>query len=572
MKARTWTLLAGGILSSASGIRSAVPLLAEPEPAGPARAAAPWFARPADNGGIDFVYASGHRDRFLMPEIMGGGVALFDMDGDHDLDLYFVQGGTLEPARRGHDRLFRNHGGGSFSAISTGVTAETAGYGQGIAAGDYDNDGDTDLYVTKVGPNTLLRNDGRGRFTDVTASAGVGHAGWGTSAVFFDYDRDGDLDLFAANYIDWSLSTERDCYNPLGERDYCAPNSYEAPARDVLYRNQGGGRFQDVTEAAGLDQGFGNGLGVVTGDFDRDGWLDLYVANDGLPNQLWINQRDGTFRDQALLLGCAVDGDGKAKAGMGVAAADLDDDGDPELLVGNLGGETDSLYRHDGAFFTDVTRAAGLGSASRTFTRFGLALLDFDNDGRLDLFQANGRVTRRAQPLAADPFAEPNLLFRGLEGLRFTAHPLPGGTSEPLIRCSRAAAFGDLDNDGGIDIVIVNRDAPADLLRNVVPARGHWLLLRLIDRHGRDSLNAVARVRAGSRTWIRETRAAFSYLASSDPRVHVGLGAVGRVDEIVVDWPDGAVERFGGVPGDRLIELRQGLGEPIRQPASAGNS
>jgi hypothetical protein len=521
----------------------------------------PWFEECAAARGIDFVHRSGHRERFRLPEIMCGGAALFDMDGDGDLDVYLVQAGSLPGAEdRPGNRLYRNRGDGTFEDVTAGSGAEVRGYGMGVACGDYDNDGRVDLYVTNVGKNALLHNDGNGHFTDVTDRAGVGDSSWGSSAAFLDYDRDGDLDLFVVNYVRFTPQNDHDCDAPRGGADYCSPKSFDAPTPAILYRNNGDGTFTDVSEKAGLRAAFGNGLGVACGDFDGDGLEDIFVANDGTPNQLWIQQPDGTFKDKALLAGCAMDLAGVAKAGMGVAADDLDDDGDLDLVVENLAGETDSVYRNDRGRFAERTSSAGLAAATYPFTRFGVGLVDFDDDGFLDLFIATGRVTRAAEPLAADPFAEPNLLFRGAAGGKFTEVKPRGGTAAPLLFTSRGAAFGDVDGDGAIDIVVVNRDAPAHLFRNVAPNRGHWLSLHVVEEHGRDALGAAVSMRLGDRRITRWVRAASSYCSSSDPRVHVGLGAATHVEDVVVRWIDGTRETFDVGAVDRVVTLKRGAG------------
>jgi len=521
----------------------------------------PWFEEAAEERGLRFVHQSGHRDRYFLPEIMGGGAALFDMDGDGDLDAYLVQSGSLlEPdSRQPGNRLFRNRGDGSFEDVTTGSGAEGRGYGMGVTAGDYDNDGDVDLYVTNLGPDLLLRNESGGRFTDVTTAVGVGDPAWSTSAAFFDYDADGDLDLYVANYIRWSPERELDCFSLSGEPDYCSPKNYNAPTPDALYRNNGNGTFTDLSEAAGLRAAFGNGLGVAVGDFDGDSRLDVFVANDGMMNQLWLNQGRGRFRDGALLAGCALDQDGKAKAGMGVDAVDFDDDGDLDLMVVNLDGESDSFYRNQGSYFSDDTALVGLRAPSRPFTRFGMALVDFDNDGWLDLYEANGRVGLQAQRFSRDPYAEPNLLFQGSPNGPFEEVLPRGGTRELLVATSRAAAFGDVDNDGGVDILMVNRDAPAYLLLNRVP-RGHWISFRVVDQHRRDALGAVVTFAVGGRRLTRSVKAAYSYLASNDPRVHVGLGEASAVKDVQVRWLDGKTESFGNFDADRIVVLRRGEG------------
>ncbi len=534
-------------------------------------AGAPWFRDEAQARGLDFQLRSGARaERPLFPETMVGGGALFDMDQDGDLDAYLVQAGSLwddaPPEERAPgNRLFRNEGGGRFTDVTAGSGAEgPAGvYGVGAAAGDYDNDGDVDLYVTAIGRNSLLANQGGGRFADVTEAAGVGAEGWPASAAWLDFDRDGDLDLYVARYLVWSVQTDRQCFTRGGQPDYCGPRSYAQPLRDLLYRNEGDGRFSEISEAAGLGAVFGNGMGVSPGDFDDDGWPDVFVANDGMPNQLWMNQRDGTFRDEAPARGVAVDEEGLAKAGMGNQTVDIDDDGDLDLWVVNLNGERDSLFINEGDYFRSDAARWGLAEHSPAFTRFGTAFQDLDNDGWLDLYLANGRVTKHKQePVAADPLAEGNLLFRGSSERRFSLVAPLGGTAESLVATSRAAIFGDVDEDGLLDILVVNRDSPANLLHNVGESKGHWLRIRALERHGRDAYGARLRIEAGGRRLTREIQAAYSYVASNDPRLHIGLGAVDRVDRILVRWPTGEREVFAAVDGvDRQVTLRQGEGE-----------
>ena len=523
---------------------------------------APWFEEVAQERGIDFVFESGHDQRYLMPEIMAGGAALFDMDEDGDLDAYLLQGGSLSAEDRSGpaNQLYRNGGDGRFENVTTGSGVDDRGYGMGVATGDYDNDGDTDLYITNVGPNVLLQNDGRGHFADLTSVARVGDREWGTSAAFVDYDADGDLDLFATNYVDWSIAVEVECPNPLGELDYCHPLEYDAPTPDVLYRNQGDGTFAEVTGESGLGAASGNGLGVVCGDFDGDGRTDIFVANDSNLDRLWLNQGDGTFIDQALLRGCALDESGKAKAGMGVTAIDFDDNTTLDLLVVNLRRQSDSFFLNRGDYFTDATAAVGLVWDRGVFTRFGVGILDFDNDGFLDLYLANGSIGDISNSIqySSDRFAEPNLLFRGKPVARF-AEVLPrGGTAELQVGTSRAAAFGDVDNDGGVDVLVVNRDAPAYLLYNAIAQRGNWMAFEVLDEHGRDALGAVVTFSVVGARKTREVRTAYSYLAANDPRIHVGLGSEERVSEVVVRWTDGRSEIFGAFEAGQIVTLEQG--------------
>ncbi len=525
----------------------------------------PWFEDVAAASGVDFAWQSGHASRAYFPEIMGGGAALFDMDADGDLDLYLVQGGSVlaERGAQPSNALYANRGDGTFDDVTAGSGAEDRAYGMGVSVGDFDNDGREDLYVTNLGRNTLLRNKGGGKFEDVTDAYGVGADAWSSSAAFFDYDRDGDLDLFVVNYIYWSVAGELTCSSKLQLSDYCSPNSYNAPAPDTLYRNDGD-RFTDVSAAVGLRTTFGNGLGVVCSDFNGDGFEDVFVANDGMQNQLWINASGASFRNGAVEMGCAVDQDGREKAGMGTHAVDLDFDGDEDLIVCNLTGESDTYFRNDGAMFSDRTPIVGLAAASRPYTRFGMGFADFDQDGFTDIYQANGRVTLAPDDAGDRPFDQVNMLFRGSESQRFREVEPRGGTARELRATSRAAAFGDIDGDGAVDVVVVNRDSPAHVLRNRA-ARGHWVLLDVREASGRAALGATVTFDVGSRTVYRVVRSAYSYCAANDPRVHVGLGDIERISTVTVRFADGSVERFDaegstGFAADGVVMLRRGDG------------
>jgi len=531
------------------------------EPAAPAAATeAPWFEECASERGLDFRWESGHAEQHYFPEIMGGGAALLDVEEDGDLDVYLVQAGSIlaAPEERRGNALFLNDGRAHFSEASAGSGADDRGYGMGVASGDADGDGRADLYVTNVGPNALLSNRGAARFEDRTAASGTGDPGWSTSAAFFDPDRDGDLDLFVVNYIRWSVADERACFTKPHPEDYCSPKSYDAPAPDTLYRNAGDGTFVDASFEAGLRAVFGNGLGVVCLDFDGDGWEDVFVANDGTLNQLWRNRQDGSFEDVGVTAGCAADQDGRMKAGMGTHAADVDLDGDEDLLVVNMAGETDSFYRDDGQRFSDRTPLFGLAGVSRAFTRFGVGLQDFDQDGSLDLYIANGRVVRSPESSGPAPFDEANLLLRGTPDGRFHEVLPRGGTDSLLVATSRAAAFGDLDGDGALDVVVVNRDAPAHLLLNRVPARGGWIAFRVRERNGRDALGARLTLEVGGRKQLRTVRSAYSYCAASTPLAHFGLGTASAPGALELRWADGTVEHPRGPfePG-RVHELRR---------------
>ena len=513
---------------------------------------------------IDFQHIAAVTHRFWMPEIASGGVALIDYDGDGFLDVYFVQGGELVATAPDHpaNRMYRNLGDGTFEDVTDSTGTGDTSYGMGAACGDYDGDGDVDLYITNVGPNVLYRNNGDGTFTDVTEAAGVGDAGWGSSAAFVDYNGDGLLDLFVVNYLDWSPSSEKECWSSLDERVYCGPNAYDAPARDVLLRNVGNGRFVDVSKSVGLNRTFGNGLGVAPGDFNGDGRWDFYVANDGTPNQLWMGQGADRFKDEAPTLGCALNHHGTAEAGMGVAAVDINQDGRLDLFMSHLRGETNTFYLNRGTWFDDVTPTLGLGASSTSYTGFGLGFADFDHDSNLDLFIVNGRVIRvRPYDDPKRPYDEENLLYAGDSSGSFREVLPRGGVNPPLVRTSRGAAFGDLDNDGDIDVVVVNRDARVHVLRNVIGAQGNWVMFRVLDARGCYAIGARVEIATGSRRRYAIVQRAYSYCASNDPRVHFGLGRSPRVDEITVRWQDGHTEKFGPAAAGQLYDLRRGSGK-----------
>jgi hypothetical protein len=531
----------------------------------------PWFEEVATSAGVRFTYQTGHSGRYLMPEIKGGGGGLLDYDGDGLLDLFCVQAGSLHPevTQRPTHKLFRNLGDWKFADVTeqAGV-AGTGRFGMGCACADYDNDGDVDLFITHVGANLLYRNNGDGTFTDVTQSAGVAATTWGVSSAFFDYDGDGWLDLVVANYLRWSLEVETDCFSRGGLPDYCSPLSYKAPAMDTLFHNRGDGTFENVTLAAGLDKAYGHGLGVVCVDFNRDGKMDIFIANDASPNQLWINQGGGKFVDEAMIRGCAVNALGMSEAGMGVTTADLNQDGWRDLFVTHLVGEANRLFMNTNGYFVDFVQPGGPGITSWPFTSFGVGFFDFDHDGELDLYVSNGRVKRGVTDLdPADLYAEPDTLFRGLGGGAFVEVP-NAGTTQPLLAAGRGAAFGDLDNDGDVDVVVFNRDGPLHLLKNVAEKKGHWIGFRLLDRKGLDAVGAEARIEAGERVWWRAVAPHESYASSNDPRVQCGLGPATQAQRVTVFWPDGKVEVFGPFPVDAYQVLRHGTGR--LQPMPTG--
>ncbi len=536
--------------------------------------AGPLFIEFAAQTGLAFTHVNGATGQFYIAEQMGSGVALFDYDTDGDLDVFLVQGGVLGPGtaakRANTSRLFRNDltvdVTGRRRLRFTDVT-EAAGvgwreYGMGAAVGDYDSDGDLDLFLTSFGPEALFRNNGDGTFSDVTVQAGVSDRLWSTSAAFCDYDRDGDLDLFVANYLDFTLADNKICADSVGARDYCSPKSYR-PVPDRLYRNKGDGRFTDVTQAAGITKAYGAGLGVAAGDYNGDGWLDFFVANDATLNQLWINQRDGTFTDEGLISGVAVNAAGNPEGSMGIASGDVDADGDEDLFVTNIIGETFVLYENDGkGTFEDARARWGLAQRTGGVTGFGTDWIDYDNDGWLDLFITNGAVNvveaLRGQP---NPFRMKNQLFRNTGDKRFVETSAAGGPALERADVGRGAAFGDIDNDGDTDIVATGNGEPVRLLVNQA-AGTHWVQVRLEQPAGnRSGLGAwVAVERTGQPALFRRVKTDGSYLSASDLRVHFGLGGSSRIDAIAVTWPDGKTERWSGMAGDRLVRLRRGEG------------
>ena len=523
------------------------------------------FADVTAGSGVSFNHESGAGGEFLLPEIMGGGAGFFDYDSDGLLDIYLVQSGHMgAPDDQLTNRLYHNNGDGTFTDVTTIANVGDTGYGMGCAAGDYDNDGDIDLYITNLGANVLYQNNGDGTFTDATNQTGVDDPGWSTSAAFVDYDADGDLDLFVTNYVYWMdvpAFTKRQCFAISGARDYCSPQAYAAPSFDRLYRNRletGEALFEDVSNTAGIRAKPGTGLGVVCTDLDSDGFVDIYVANDQMPSFAWINDGQGHFSEQAVVLGIAVDQMGKSQAGMGVDSADIDDDGDFDLWKVHLNRESHILYLNEGHFFDDVTMRWGLAAPTRRYTGFGTALFDYDLDGLLDVFVANGRVQYVTGSNAVDDvYAEPNQILRQVKPGRFEDVTNVAGPAMQRIWNSRGAAFGDYDNDGDVDILVANRDGPARLLRNDAKRQGGYLAIRVIDRNGRDAYGAAVKCVIGQTVRSFEVRAAYSYCATNDPRVHVGLGAAKIVDRVEVRWPDGSTASFGPFQANTNVEIMQ---------------
>jgi hypothetical protein len=559
-----------------------VPLLALPVvvlavagPSAPDRGAAlPFgFTDTAREAGLDAVTVFGgqKRNKYLL-ETTGCGVAFLDYDGDGWLDIFLVNGWTLEGFPKGQeptDHLYRNRGDGHFEDVTDRAGLAQSGWGQGVCVGDYDNDGWEDLYLTSYGQNRLFHNRGDGRFEDTTERAGLldTRTRWGTGCAFLDYDRDGRLDLFAANYIDLDLATA-----PVPESGLCRYKGVEVACgppglpggKNVLYHNLGDGRFEDVSERAGILNAGTYGLGVSTLDFDDDGWLDLYVANDSNPCALYLNRHDGTFEDMGVLMGCAFSQDGKPQAGMGVGIGDYDRNGTLDIFKTNFAGDTSTLYANTGdGFCDDRTFASGIGMNTR-WLGWGAGFVDLDNDGWLDLFLTNGHVYPEVEQLATEAgYKQRKVIYRNLGNGRFDDVSERLGPPITTPKAGRGTAFGDYDNDGDVDMVVNNVHDTPDLFRVESPASRHWLLVRLVGtRSNRSAIGARLRCVTGDAAQVQEVRGGGSYISQNDLRVHFGLGDATRVDRLEVRWPSGLEEQWTNLEVDRILTLVEGTGGP----------
>lgn len=531
------------------------------------------FTDVAAAAGLDFTHWSGASPEKYVLETMGSGVAFLDYDNDGWLDIYLVNGGEVpgypapKPIRHA---LFHNQGDGTFVNVTARAGVGGNGrYGMGVAAADYDNDGWTDIYVTTFGRNILYRNQGDGTFADLTDRAGVAGGGWSTSAAFLDYDRDGDLDLFVARYVDYDFDRNVTCGHPArGIRAYCHPDIYDGMT-NLLYRNNGDATFTDVSQVSGIADHLGKGLGVVAADFDQDGWIDLYVANDSVRNFLFRNQGDGTFSEIAIRQGIALDEGGRPQAGMGTAAGDYDDDGRLDLIVTNLDREYNDLYQNLGEFFADTSYQSAFASPSLPLVGWGTGFFDYDNDSDLDVFVVNGHVIDNIEQLRpGDHYPQPKLLFENLGG-RFREVASRHGEALRKAQVSRGAAFGDYDNDGDVDVLVLNLGGHPTLLRNDGGHRNRWLSLSLEgSKSPRDAIGAQVRFKLGDRVLTRYVTGGGSYLSSSDRRVHIGLGQADRVERMEIHWPSGQTEVLEDVAAEKFYRVREGEGiVEARSPA-----
>ena len=520
------------------------------------------------SAGITFLQDNTRSEEKYYLETMGTGVGFLDYDQDGLLDLYFVQSGETDaykPAKPLHSALYRNNGDGTFTDVTAkaGVGGE-GHYGQGVAVGDFDNDGFPDMLVTGYGSAILYRNNGNGTFTDVTAKAGVADDGkWSTSAGWFDYDKDGYLDLVVTNYLEWTPKNNLWCGERApGYRSYCNPGNYKGQ-KTKLYHNNHDGTFSDVSDKSGVGVPESKGMGVVLADFDNDGWPDIAIANDTWPNFLFLNNHDGTFKDVSLVSGVAASEDGKYEAGMGIDASDLDGDGLPDIYITHLDFEQNRLYRNGGdGTFTDDTYASRTGNKGMGLSGVAVKLLDYDNDGWPDIVQANGAMLDNVALYHSEvSYKEPLLMLRNLGKGRFekTSESLGPDFMQPTV--GRGLATADFDNDGDIDIVLNNSGDYPKFLRNDGGNANHWLEVLLIGtKSNRDGTGALLKLTSEGVVRVEQAVGGTSYMSASDPRIHFGLGKRQKIESLVITWPSGQVDKLSNLPVDKIIAVKEGVG------------
>jgi hypothetical protein len=523
------------------------------------------FSNIAEKAGIHFKHENGASPQKYLPETMGSGGLFFDYNNDGWLDVFLVNGGSFvdkQAAAAARHRLYRNTGGGKFEDVTESSGIGISGFGMGACAADYDNDGWTDLYVTAVGGNKLYHNNGDGTFTDVTRAAGVGAGMWSASCAFGDIDNDGYVDLYVTRYVDFTVENNKLCNMVDQQLAYCHPNVYH-PLPDILYRNNGDGTFTDVSLESGIGKVKGNGLGVVFGDYDDDGWVDIFVANDSTPNFLFHNKGKGVFEEVGLRAGVAVSASGKPLAGMGTDMGDVDGDGLLDIFVTNLAQQTHNLYRNLGkGLFDDITFKSGVGRLTLPFVGFGAAFLDYDNNMVLDLAIACGDVIDNVGLLHDQAtYEQPHLLLRNDGSGRFTNVGPESGPGFAVKKPSRGLAVGDIDNDGDLDILITNVGQTAELLRNDGGNRSNSLLVRTIGtKSNRGGIGARLKLTVSGKVLRRDVKAGSSYLAQNDPRVHFGMGKSPRAERLEILWPSGVVDEVRDIDANQIITVREGAG------------
>ena len=519
-----------------------------------------------------FIHDPAVDGNYYMPESIGSGAAFLDYDNDGDLDVYLLNGAEHGRIKKYptplKNRLFRQEADGIFQDVTEESGMGDSGYGMGVAVGDIDNDGDVDVYIANDGPDALYRNNGDGTFTNITSSAGINNPDWGVSVIFLDYDLDNYLDVFVANYVKYDTATI--CTDRVGRRDYCGPQGFPGVS-DKLFHNNGDGTFEDVSVKSGITSEQSAGLGVTSADFNDDSYPDIYVGNDRQANHLWMNQRDGTFKNKALILGCAVNDAGMPEASMGITVGDVDNDNDLDLFMGHFRGEKNTLYRNMGEIgFQDDSAPAGLATISLPFTGFGTGFFDYDNDTDLDIAVVNGRVIRgplltEKKPIEFwDYYAEPNLLFENDGKGYFKDVSQQAASFTAQVENSRGLAFGDVDNDGDVDLLVTNEGGKARLYRNDFQNKGNWLLIRAYDPAlHRDAFGAKIMIDINGKSILRLVNPGYSFCCSNDPRVHVGLGSAEKVEDIIIQWPGGEKESFQNLMVNQMITLEKGKGAPI---------
>ncbi len=521
------------------------------------------FADATKAAGITFVHNAGRSGKKLMPETLGSGCAFFDADGDGWQDILLVNGKDWQPrGRKTLHALYRNNHDGTFTDVVAGSGLDVEMYGMGVAVGDYDNDGKDDVYITAIEGDRLFRNEGGFKFRDVTKSSGIANADFGTSAAWLDYDKDGRLDLFVANYVRWSAKTDIYCSLDGTTKSYCTPEAYKGTA-SKLYHNAGAGKFTDVSQKAGIADPTSKSLGIAVLDYDGDGWLDIFVANDTQPNKLYRNTGKGTFVEEGVAAGVAYSDDGVARGAMGVDAADYDRSGRPGVLVGNFSNQMLALYHNEGSkLFVDAAPTSTVGRTSLLSLAFGVFFVDYDLDGLLDIFAANGHIDEgitKVQPKVL--YRQPPLMFRNTGDGKYE-HVSPSlGEAFNVPMVARGAAYADYDRDGDLDILITDNNGPARLLRNDGGNRNKWITIKAVGtKSNRSGIGAIVRVQSASGRQWSLVRSGSSYASQSDLAQTFGLGKDAVVQSIEVEWPSGVKDKAVNVPANQFVKIVEGKG------------